>query len=281
MRLLTLQNDDRFGLVEFATEDAPPYAILSHTWGRDSEELTFKDLIEDTGKDKIGYQKLQFCAKQAAADGLQYFWIDTCSIDKTSSAELSEAINSMFQWYHNSAKCYVFLSDVSASGGSAQHSKSEHPWHTAFRESRWFTRGWTLQELLAPKHVEFFSSDGTLLGSRRSLQEEIHEITGIAKNALLGEFLFEFGVDERLSWAANRNTKRPEDAAYSLLGIFDVNMPLLYGEGQKKALARLYKEIKESLAGDPSTYFFQHSDRNKAESKDNTVSSTKSRIHKH
>ncbi|EKG18464.1 Heterokaryon incompatibility [Macrophomina phaseolina MS6] len=116
MRLLRLEDDSGFSLVEFSGRDFPQYAILSHTWGADHEEVTFRDLTEGTGKSKAGYRKLTFCAKQAVHDNLQFFWVDTCCIDKSSSAELSEAINSMFRWYQDTARCYVYLSDVSVDG---------------------------------------------------------------------------------------------------------------------------------------------------------------------
>src|SRR6266702_6883395 len=115
MRLLRIEDDGEFSLVEFVGNNIPRYAILSHTWRADDEELTFKDLVEGTGKSKVGYSKIRFCSTQAAGDDLQFFWVDTCCIDKSSSAELSEAINSMFRWYRNAAKCYVYLSDVSRS----------------------------------------------------------------------------------------------------------------------------------------------------------------------
>ena len=155
MRLLRLEADDGFSLTEFISQDVPRYAILSHTWGADGEEVTFKDLENGTGQHKSGYNKLSFCGKQAAKDGLQFFWIDTCCIDKSSSAELSEAINSMFRWYQNATKCYVFLSDVSTSSSTGIHLFSQQT--PTIQHSRWFTRSWTLQELLAPKSVEFFS----------------------------------------------------------------------------------------------------------------------------
>jgi hypothetical protein len=99
MRLLRRCDTGNFSLTQFGDEDVPPYAILSHTWGPDTEEVTFEDLTNGTGKDKPGYVKIRFCGEQARLDNLQYFWIDTCCIDKRSSAELSEAINSMFRWY--------------------------------------------------------------------------------------------------------------------------------------------------------------------------------------
>ena len=247
MRLLKLKDDGEFSLVEFVGDNIPRYAILSHTWGADDEEITYKDLVEGTGKDKAGYEKIRFCGKQAANDGLQYSWVDTCCIDKLSSTELLEAINSMFRWYHNATKCYVHLSDVSICGSIENEPSSQWTWKPAFQHSRWFTRGWTLQELIAPKSVEFYSAEGERLGDRNSLMQEIHEITGITVQALQGRPLSRFSVDERMSWAAKRETKREEDAAYSLLGIFDIHMPLIYGEGRKKALNRLQKEIKESL----------------------------------
>jgi hypothetical protein len=236
MRLLTRGEVGEFCLTEFHGDDIPRYAILPHTWGADNEEVTLRDLVEGTGKTKAGYKKLSFCGEQAAVDDLDYFWIDTCCIDKSSSAELSEAINSMFRWYHDASKCYVYLSDVSSS-----------TFDLSFQNSRWFTRGWTLQELIAPACVEFYTSEGELLGDKNSLVQEIAAITGIHDQAIQGRPLSQFGIEERISWAARRETKRPEDWAYSLLGLFDIHMPLLYGEGRNKAFLRLRKEIKESL----------------------------------
>ncbi|KAH7086982.1 hypothetical protein FB567DRAFT_526687 [Paraphoma chrysanthemicola] len=238
MRLLRILDDGELSLVEYVGNSVPPYAILSHTWGSDSDEVTFRDVTEGVGRSKAGYRKLTFCSKQSACDGLQYFWIDTCCIDKTSSAELAEAINSMFRWYQNAEKCYVYLSDVSVNingiGGE-------------LRGSRWFTRGWTLQELIAPASVEFFSKEEERLGDKQSLEETLSEITGVAIRALRGTTLSQFSVEERMSWAVRRETKREEDAAYCLLGIFGIHMPLIYGEGRKKALNRLQREIRQSL----------------------------------
>jgi hypothetical protein len=212
MRLLQF-DDDRFSLTEFAEDESPRYAILSHVWGLDGDEVTYKDILDGTGSGKAGYDKLHFCAAQATKDGLRYCWIDTCCIDKTNAAELTESINSMFRWYQNAIKCYVFLADVSTP-------VSEDDKDSQLRNSRWFTRGWTLQELIAPRYVEFFSQKRERLGDRKSLEKQIQQVTGISIHALRGEPLSHFTIDERLSWAANRITKRPEDKVYSLLGIF-------------------------------------------------------------
>ena len=252
MRLLQIE-EGNFSLVERTGNSIPPYAILSHTWGADKDEVTFRDLVDSTGGTKVGYNKIRFCAKQAAKDDLDYFWVDTCCIDKSSSAELSEAINSMFRWYHDATRCYVYLSDVSVVDSISSRLFSQQTQNPAFRHSRWFNRGWTLQELVAPKFVEFFSVEGERLGERNSMVQEIHEITGISVQALQGSPLSRFSVDERMSWAAGRETKREEDTAYSLLGIFDICMPLLYGEGQKKASIRLQKEIMGSLKDEVPT----------------------------
>ena len=170
--------------------------------------------------------------------------MDTCCINKRNDPELSEAINSMFRWYKKATRCYVYLSDVSLSIDE-RNELTIHTCESAFRQSRWFTRGWTLQELIAPGVVEFFTSDGTKLGDKSSLELIVHEVTGIAKKALRGDHLSSFSVEERMSWAANRNTKREEDRVYSLLGIFEASMPLVYGEGEEKALKRLQKEIDD------------------------------------
>jgi hypothetical protein len=242
MRLLERKVDGDFSLTEFIGDSIPRYAILSHTWGADDEEVTYKDLIKATYRMKPGYEKIRFCVNQAVKDDLFYFWVDTCCIDKSSSAELSEAINSMFAWYRNATRCYVFLSDVPA-GSLINGIPSQQSWTVPFQQSRWFTRGWTLQELIAPASVEFFSVEGQRLGDKESMVQELHSITGISVKALLQSPLHELSVEERMSWIGQRNTKREEDAAYSLLGIFDVHMPLIYGEGRKKAFARLQKEI--------------------------------------
>ncbi len=190
--------------------------------------------------------RFAFCADQARKHGLIYFWIDTCCIDKRNSAELSEAINSMFQYYRNSARCFVYLTDVSAAE-PGQHSLSGRPWEPAFRASRWFTRGWTLQELLAPASVQFFAQNRTLLGDKTSLQDQIHEITGIPASALRGDPLAHFSVTARFKWAESRQTSREEDLAYCLLGIFGVFIAPIYGEGRVNAIRRLKKEINDLL----------------------------------
>ncbi|OCL11362.1 HET-domain-containing protein [Glonium stellatum] len=237
MHLLQLDDYPSFSLAEFAEDEAPRYAILSHTWGRDVDEVTYRDIIDGTGSGKAGYDKLRFCAVQAKNDGLCYCWIDTCCIDKTDAAELTESINSMFRWYQNAIKCYVFLADVSTP-------MSEDDRGSQLRNSRWFTRGWTLQELIAPQCVEFFSQKRERLGDRKSLEKQIHQITGISIHALRGEPLSHFTIDERMSWAANRITKRPEDKVYSLLGIFDIHMEAIYGEGEHHASRRLLRELE-------------------------------------
>jgi hypothetical protein len=169
MRLLECNNDGEFSLTEFF-DDIPPYAILSHTWGL--EEVTFKDMMERNGTSKTGFDKIRFCGEQARRDGWQYFWVDTCCIDKSSSAELAEAINSMFRWYRDAAKCYVFLSDVPRTTADSKDRSYQLPWESAYRTSKWFTRGWTLQELIASKSVEFFSKDRELLGNKTSLERD-------------------------------------------------------------------------------------------------------------
>jgi hypothetical protein len=247
MRLLECKNDGGFRLTEnLLDRDIPqyPYAILSHTWGKANEEVTFEEMVDGSGRGKSGYKKIEFCGKQAAKDGFKYFWVDSCCIKKSSDPELSEAINSMYRWYSRAARCYVYLSDVSLGEGDGHSSQSS--WNRAFRASRWFTRGWTLQELLAPSSVEFFSQEGTRLGDKKSLDQQLHEITAIALLALQGTSLSQFSVDERFKWAENRKTTRDEDWAYCQLGIFDVSMPLIYGEGKEKAATRLRKEINET-----------------------------------
>jgi hypothetical protein len=157
----------------------------------------------------------------------------------------------MFRWYQRASKCYVYLSDVQVSGEVIDAQAFQIAWAEAFRRSRWFTRGWTLQELLAPApaNIEFFSKDGKRLGSRMSLEQEIHEITKIPIRALRGQSLVEFSVEERIGWAANRITTFKEDKVYCLLGIFRVFLPLMYGEGEAYATLRLKEEIQKRQEG--------------------------------
>jgi hypothetical protein len=243
MRLLKINAQGEFSLTGELQGSVPPYAILSHTWGDDKDEVDFDDLKHESWKSKAGYTKIRFCGEQAKKDNLEYFWVDTCCINKANNTEYSEAINSMFRWYRDAVKCYVYLPDVSVLQADKDQTKST--WELAFRNSRWFTRGWTLQELLAPASVEFFSREGELLGNKVTLKQQIHEITDIPITALEGAPLPQFSVDERLRWAANRKTKKKEDGAYCLLGIFNIFMPLIYGE-EEHALTRLKEEIGKS-----------------------------------
>ncbi|KAM0255467.1 hypothetical protein ACHAQJ_005767 [Trichoderma viride] len=255
MRLLdarTLQ------LVDVTDDGVPPYAILSHTWG--DEEITIQQLRRLGGSSQLtssspkprdkkrkaivskkGYMKIAGAAQLALSRGLNYIWADTCCIDKTSSAELSEAINSMYLWYEQSAECYAFLSDV-----EPVITTDASAFHQSLRHSRWFTRGWTLQELIAPKLVLFYANDWSLLGQKHTPAEftkMISEITSIDGEILDGRIdPLQLSVSARMAWASHRNTTRLEDTAYCLMGLFQVNMPLLYGEG-RRAFTRLQEEI--------------------------------------
>lgn len=234
MRLISIQT---LKLVTFygADEDIPPYAILSHTWGAD--ELTIAQFTADdvqTHAHKTGYAKIQHCCRLAAAAGLDYVWVDTVCIDKSSSAELTEAINSMFRWYKNAVVCHAWLHDLAPGSDIA-----------ALGNCRWFSRGWTLQELLAPAKVEFYDRDWAFRGTKQDLRTELGTITKISEEVLeKPDRMFALPIAQRMSWAASRRTTRPEDLAYCLLGIFDVNMPLLYGEGDR-AFFRLQEEISK------------------------------------
>ncbi|KAK1676201.1 heterokaryon incompatibility protein-domain-containing protein, partial [Colletotrichum godetiae] len=242
MRLL---NTITLKVIEFVTE-RPSYAILSHAWG--SQEIVHQDTEAEGGAPssiKAGWKKIRGSCALALKDGFDWIWIDTCCIDKTSSSELSEAINSMFRWYRETEICYAYLEDVPPLKYAPVIGFQDLT--ETFLGSRWFTRGWTLQELVAPRKVDFHASDWSFLGSKADLVGIIHKHTMIDKEALKGVGnLSNFSVWSRMQWAASRETTRVEDTAYCLLGIFDINMPLLYGEGDR-AFRRLQEEILRTI----------------------------------
>ena len=232
MRLLFAKTVE---LKEFSEDEIPPYAILSHTW--EKGEVTFQEMkaSQSQAATKAGYLKIAGSCKQALRNNVEYVWVDTCCIDKSSSAELTEAINSMFRWYQRAEICYVYLADVPANEDALAFESS-------FARSRWFTRGWTLQELLAPNTVQFFSNDWRPIGTKTDLCPQISRITGIDSTYLQGTDVKYASIAKRMSWASKRKTRRIEDVAYSLLGLFGVHMPMLYGEGEN-AFRRLQEEI--------------------------------------
>lgn len=234
-----LVNDDDLVLTEYFYERTPHYAVLSHTWGPDSEEVSFRDMERGTGKTKKGWQKLLFCAREARRDGLIYSWVDTCCIDTTNNNELTEAITSMYRWYRSAVECYVYLADVPDLETSFDDRST---WNTMFERSRWFTRGWTLQELIAPSNVKFYSQDYMYQGDKEELEEQIQRTTKIPVEVLRGADLGNYDTEEKMSWTKGRKTRRVEDGAYCLLGLFGIFMPLIYGEG-KNAFIRLKEQI--------------------------------------
>jgi hypothetical protein len=214
-------------------DQVPPYAILSHTW--EEGEVIFHDISADVDKKKQGWGKILGACIEAEKLGIFYLWVDTCCIFKESSAELSESINSMFAWYRDARICFAYIGDFGVNENEA-----------LFEKSRWWTRGWTLQELIAPTEVMFFTKDWSFIGFRTSLASRITKITGISEGILSGgnpHMLHNVSVAEKFSWAAKRKTTCGEDRAYSLMGIFGVNMPMIYGEGEQAAFFRLQKEI--------------------------------------
>ncbi|KAF5338547.1 hypothetical protein D9758_016553 [Tetrapyrgos nigripes] len=231
MRLLHTKD---FTVKQFFT-DIPRYVILSHTWEQD--EVTFQDIQNlDVARSKAGWCKVENACARARRYRFDWIWIDSCCINKESSAELSEALNSMYQYYEDAAMCYVYLSDVSG---------EYHPGHenSNFRDSRWFRRGWTLQELLAPEYVIFLDKGWEKIGTRWGLRGVVSAVTGIPVDVFEGRIIDEYSVAQRMSWAAFRETTRPEDQAYCLLGVFGVSMSPIYGEGGVKAFMRLQQEI--------------------------------------
>lgn len=279
MRLL---NVNTLELSEFFEREIPRYGILSHRWGKD--EVSYQDYVHDRKKDSSGYRKIsEFCAfvkeRKIWLDvngnevNLQWVWVDTCCIDKSSSAEISEAINSMYFWYSNAEECYIYMQDVQC---HSQHSKSEDA--NTFQKSEWFKRGWTLQELLAPEMRLFCNSKWEIIGHIHrvivsqplpSMTSNLNEVFGIdltssvsGLTGIRGSYLDgsssvqSASVACRMSWAAGRRTTRIEDTAYCLLGLFDVNMPLLYGE-REKAFSRLQEEIIRR-SDDQSIFVWEH-----------------------
>ncbi|KAJ1333110.1 FxSxx-COOH system tetratricopeptide repeat protein [Microdochium nivale] len=241
MRLLHFESD-KLVLTNFTGKPIPAYAILSHRWT--AEEVLFDNVKRgDFKEDSAGWRKIKFCAEKAATDGLKYFWCDTCCINKWDPAELARSVNSMFKYYRQAAKCYVYLQDAPATTNDPAVPPSAASVEDGFRKNEWFKRGWTLQELVAPSSVEFFDEQGQRLGDRTSHRQTIHEITGIPLDALDGD-LDQFSRENRLKWAEGRVTTEPEDGAYCLLGILGVQMPLTYGEGRDKAFARLHRELE-------------------------------------
>ncbi|KAL6791595.1 putative ankyrin repeat-containing protein [Trichoderma sp. SZMC 28012] len=247
MRLI---NTDTLVIEEFGFGEIPNYAILSHRWYK--YELNLQDVQsriwekqDFTDENKIkAFEKINRCCVRAKSDSFRYAWIDSCCIDKTSSAELSEAINSMYLWYYKAGRCYAYLSDVQSMA--------------TFQESEWFKRGWTLQELLAPAEVFFLDKDWNDLGTKKSLQEAVSDQTRIPVNILFGADLETATVAQRMSWASRRKTTRIEDSAYCLMGIFGINMPLLYGEGER-AFIRLQEEIMK-ISNDHSIFAWRSRD---------------------
>ncbi|KIM54616.1 hypothetical protein SCLCIDRAFT_57700, partial [Scleroderma citrinum Foug A] len=233
---------------KFCDDEATEYAILSHRWI--AQEVDYNEMVElakmkrqerDEIRRRDGYRKILQSCEQAKKDGYEWLWVDTCCIDKRSSAELSEAINSMYRWYKNAKVCYAYLHDMSDPLFPTARSEERYPDFLGWPE--WFSRGWTLQELIAPSNVQFFNKNWQTIGDKRTLAPTLRNITGVPEHILIhGLEGNRPCVAQMMSWAAYRKTTRVEDRVYSLMGLLDVNMPMLYGEG-KKAFHRLQLEI--------------------------------------
>lgn len=222
------------------------YAILSHRWQDEVDYSEMKNLMEmeEAEREKVrqrnGYKKILESCKRALRDGFGWMWVDACCIDQRSSAEVSEAINSMYRFYANSTSCYVYLHDVDSQSFPTEQNLERFSKHRGWPE--WFSRGWTLQELIAPEDVQFFNKEWTLIGDKRNLADTLEKITRIPKDILISGLDCVRSAAQIMSWASDRETTREEDQAYSLLGLFGVHMPMVYGEG-RSAFRRLQLEI--------------------------------------
>ena len=256
----------RTKVLGFRDDETTEYAILSHRW-IDSTEVDYEEIVDlakvdrqeqDEIRGRLGYKKIVDTCKQAKKDGYKWVWVDTCCIDKRSSAELSEAINSMYRWYANAKICYAYLHDV---GGSFPIEEDGEMYPKSNGWPEWFSRGWTLQEMIAPRNLQFFNKDWQPIGDKKSLAQGLQWITEVPKHILADGLEGNRPcVAQIISWAACRTTTRVEDRAYSLMGLLDVNMPMLYGEG-KKAFYRLQLEIIHS-SNDQSIFSWGHNLKN-------------------
>ena len=253
----------RTKVLEFRDDETTEYAILSHRW-IDSTEVDYEEMVDlakvdrqeqDEIRGRQGYMKILDTCKQAKQDGYEWVWIDTCCIDKRSSAELSEAINSMYRWYANAQLCYAYLHDFDGPSFPPYRDEEKYPKSNGWPE--WFSRGWTLQEMIAPRNLQFFNKHWQPIGDKKSLAAILNMITGVPEHILADGLEGNRPcVAQVISWAACRTTTRAEDRAYSLMGLLDVNMPMLYGEG-KKAFHRLQLEIIRS-SNDQSIFAWGH-----------------------
>ena len=256
--------DYRAKVLEFGNDEVTEYAILSHRWT--TQEVDYAEIVKlakkpaeerDEIRQRDGYRKILRSCEQAQKDGCEWLWVDTCCIDKRSSAELSEAINSMYRWYQNAKVCYAYLHDVLSSYFPAAYDIESYRNFGGWPE--WFSRGWTLQELIAPSNVQFLNKNWQSIGDKRSLAPTLRKITGIPEHILIhGLHGNRPCIAQIMSWAAHRTTTRVEDRAYSLMGLLDVNMPMLYGEG-RKAFHRLQLEIIR--ASNDQSIFAWHSEK--------------------
>jgi hypothetical protein len=273
-----LSFETRYAHLTPIERDYPRYAILSHRWGED--EITYQEFMyftsseygkqpsiakmlgfDDRKREGPGFQKVMNAVNKAVELGFRWLWCDCVCINKDSSAELSEAINSMYAWYRDAALCIVHLSDVADLAEDQTILK-------AVLASRWWSRGWTLQEFIAPRKLQFYTADWIYLTDKADLANHTEVIAGIPSKYILRKDNDMACVAERLRWAAGRATTRPEDMAYCLLGLATVNMPLLYGEGGARAWRRLQEAIVSTISDDsifaikppkhksPKTYLF-------------------------
>lgn len=254
-----LINTKTLRLEQVVDETQYVFAILSHTWAPAGEEVNFQDMQNlEYASTKPGFEKIKRTCN-IASRMYKYVWIDTCCIDKTSSAELSEAINSMFRWYRWAEVCYVFLADLEPLPNNLKERDRRTQLVQRLPSCKWFTRGWTLQELIAPRKLVFFDREWSFVGEKSDLEGALSDITRIDESVLRDSSnLHSIPVARRMSWAAGRRTTRVEDMAYCLLGVFDISMPLLYGEGSK-AFLRLQQQII-SENSDMSLFAWQSDD---------------------
>ena len=256
----------RTKVLEFRDDETTEYAILSHRW-IDPTEVDYEEMVDlakvdrqeqDEICDRLGYKKIVNTCKQAKKDGYKWVWVDTCCIDKRSSADLSEAINSMYRWYANAKICYAYLRDFDGSSFPTKKDKEKYRNSNGWPE--WFSRGWTLQEMIASRNLQFFNKDWQLIGDKNNLAATLNTVTGVPEHILADGLEGNRPcVAQIISWAAKRTTTRVEDRAYSLMGLLDVNMLMLYGEG-KKAFHRLQLEIIRS-SNDRSIFAWRHDSR--------------------